>query len=365
MKQTFKQHQKNVSRKRARRRELYKLWRKQQNRDDLGIPKFEQSRLKIEKREAWRSSEFEHITAPENFSFNENALGVIKFINQLDISYQNRYKTYVVMENVTNIDHGAIVALLAIMVQFKARNIRFNGNMPRDPKSASILYQSGFFNNLAREFKDKDRYKLMNNGKNEFVTHAWKKVDAALGAEIIKTASKTIWNQERRCQGVQRSLLELMHNTNNHAAIGSIGQKHWWLYAHHDETNKVVGFAFIDFGVGVFNSLNNKPDSSIFFNWMDKIYKRFTIGSNADVFKLILDGEFHQSVTGKPYRGKGLPGIADAFRRGQLSSLRIITNNVYAAPGKEHGQGEYKLLEASFNGTYVYWELGGENDSCL
>lgn len=357
-----KRHLLSKEEKREKRRKHYKKWRSLQNAGLIGLSNIE----KVKKKAKYRRERegYHDVCAPTIFSFNENPEGVISLINELQHLFNNRATTYVVMENVEKIDHGAIVLLLAQMVKFKAHGINFDGNVPRDKKASGILRRSGFFKNLNKIFTQTDRYALENGGKNEILTHAWKKVDPALSAEVIKTASRTIWGEDRRCQGVQRALLELMHNTNNHAEIGTTGQKHWWLYANHDESNNVVGFAFIDFGVGVFTSLNNKPDSSILYNWMEKIYKRFKIGENFEVLKLILDGDFHQSVTGKPYRGKGLPGIADAYRRGQISSLRVITNNAYAAPGIEKGSGEYRKLNASFGGTYLYWELGRENDSC-
>jgi len=82
--------------------------------------------------------------------------------------------------------------------------------------------------------------------------------------------------------------------------------------------------------------------------------------NNADLLKLILDGTLHRSVTGKDYRGKGLPGIAGALRRNQISNLHIITNDVYCQPDKDF----YKKLETSFSGTFVYLELGQTNESC-
>lgn len=358
-----KRHFLAKARKRERRRLRHKRKRKSYRKSMIGFSHKKRSSIRAHKQR--QINGYNDIYAPSNFSFNENPEGVIEFLNNLQQMFGNRAKTYVVMENVEKIDHGAIIALLAQMVKFKANDVEFNGNMPGNPRASAILIESGFFINLSKKFEQSDRYILKKGGKNEILTHGWKKVDPALGAEVIKAASKTIWGEDRRCQGVQRALLELMHNTNNHAEIGTTGQKHWWLYANHDEENNVVGFAFIDFGVGVFTSLNNKPEGSTFWNWMEKIYKRVAVGDNAVVLKLILDGEFHQSVTGKPYRGKGLPGIADAYRRGKISALRVITNDTFAAPGIEKGEGEYRKLRASFSGTYVYWELGRDNDSCL
>lgn len=51
-------------------------------------------------------------------------------------------------------------------------------------------------------------------------THAQLAVAPDIADLLIKQASKTIWGEPRRCPGVQRTFIELMHNTNNHASTG-------------------------------------------------------------------------------------------------------------------------------------------------
>src|SRR5690606_12738263 len=99
---------------------------------------------------------------------------------------------------------------------------------------------------------------------------------------------------------------------------------------HHDTKSEKVSFAFIDFGVGVFTSLNNKRQGSKFFGVVDKLREKVKFGTNADLLRLILDGTLHRTATGKPYHGKGLPGIRKVLERNQISNLNIITNDVHA-----------------------------------
>jgi len=150
-----------------------------------------------------------------------------------------------------------------------------------------------------------------------------------------------------------------MLNTNNHADLTSKGAKNWWLYVNHDSENKVVSFAFVDFGIGIFESLKNKPASSKWFGWLEKLSSTILRG-NDDILKLIMNGDFHRTVTGKYYRGKGLPGIADALSRNQLLNLKLMSNDAFG----DVSNGLYKKLKSSFNGTYIYWELGESNEYC-
>ena len=301
---------------------------------------------------------FERVFAPALFSFLDNPNGVVSFIQKLEYHFKNAQRVWVALKDVEQIDYSAIVVLLSVMVQFKSHNIEFNGDFPKSRKARALLIKSGFFSNLLRTFEVSERYHIAEDDSHRIHTHAWKNVDAALSAEIISSSSQQIWGSKKRCPGVQRAMVELMQNTNNHAEIGKTGEKHWWLSVHHPKNLHKVCFSFIDFGVGVFTSLDNKPIQSKFHKWKDKMKDRFQYGNNEDLLKLILAGELHRTATGMPYRGKGLPGIADANRRNQMSRLHIVTNNVYCS----YDDNEYRQLRSSFSGTLVYWELTKHND---
>jgi hypothetical protein len=145
-----------------------------------------------------------------------------------------------------------------------------------------------------------------------------------------------------------------------HAYIGGTGEKHWWLSVNPIKEEKRVCFSFVDYGVGVFTNLQSKNADSKFYMWAEKLSKLVSFKNNTDLLKLILKGVLHQTVTKKHYRGKGLPGIAEAMRRNQLSNLHIVTNDVYGNVSKD----EYKTMNDSFSGTFVYWEVSENNASC-
>jgi len=342
--------------KRSLKRQLvFKEYQRLRNKADLGVSKRERTYKRIFE-EPYR--DYKRIHAPENFSFIENSAGVVEFISKLKNHFDEKKKVFVVLKKVRIISYDAIVVLLSIMVRFKATQIDFNGDLPKNEEARRILTESKFLQYLYQSFIDKDRYQL--GQKSSIVTHAWKDVDSELGNELIKNASKTIWGTEKRCQGVQRTLIELMLNTNNHADDSRKGEKHWWLSVHHDKVKNKVSFAFIDFGVGVFTSLNNKRHGSKFFGIVDKLKERVKFGNNADLLRLIMDGTLHRTATGKPYHGKGLPGINKARERNQISNLNIITNDVHARLDND----TFSIMPKSFSGTFVYWELNMENSNC-
>jgi hypothetical protein len=337
----FKLYNKVRAENRNKRRLTHNYWKAQKNKELLGRNEKEikeRNRLKI------KYIDFEHVVAPKIFSFIKNTNEVVKFIDSLKKQYDLKKKVFVVLEKVEQIDYSAIVVLLSIMVKFKVNNIDFNGNMPTNIESNKIVKESGFLDNLYKKFDDKESYEIPTIASNGIHTHASKKVDSVLSSNIITSAAKYIWGEPRRCQGVQRALIELMQNTNNHAEIDKTGEKHWWLSVHHNKKHKLVAFSFVDFGVGIFTNLQNKTSQSQLFGALEKLYSKFKYGDNSQLIKLILDGELHRTVTGKYYRGKGLPGIAEVMKRNQISNLHIITNNVFCCPSKNI----YRILDKSF-----------------
>lgn len=365
----YKQFKATQAERSLRRKLRSKSKRKERNRSDLNLSKEERHERRKQKQFHDYLKNYAQVKAPENFSFIKNPVEVIDFINELQEHFDDRIKVFVVLKNVKVIDYDAIVVLLSIMVRFKALKIAFNGDFPQDAIAKKVLRDSGFFDTLyGKKISDSEEYQIgkpntiltLANGKeNAILTHAKKNVDSLLGAKVIEQASVTIWGEIRRCQGVQRAFLELMQNTNNHASGRQLDQKHWWLSVNHRRAEHKVSFSFVDFGIGVFKSLESKTSESKFFGWADKMRTVFDFRTNAELFALILKGELHQTVTGKPYRGKGLPGVYQVLLRNQISGLHIITNNVYVDASK----GIYKMLPKSFNGTFLYWELNASNVS--
>jgi len=305
---------------------------------------------------------YELVVAPRNFSFRENPDLVVKFIDKIEKCYEKRKPVFVDMKGVAKISDDAIVVLIAIIVNFIGSKIKFNGNFPSDGEASYKLRTSGFFEILRDNLHGtkhllNQREKYQFGKSNGIYTNAQKTVNSALGADIIKQASTTVWKTERRCQGLQRTFIELMQNTFDHAAIANEGDKHWWLSVNHMDKQNKVGFAFVDFGVGIFKSLSNKPNGHRFENILTKLKDLFGITKQHEFLEKILTGKMHLTATNEPHRGKGLPGIKDAMDRNSFSNLLVITNKAYG----DVANGDYRELNINFEGTFIYWELNDSN----
>lgn len=314
-----------------------------------------QSKSKELRQEEKLISNYTKITAPKHFSFVEKPEETIKFINKLERLYLNNSSVFVNLKDITYLDYSAVTILVSVMFSFKTRNIKFNGNFPQNGDLAKLLINSDFFKYLNKQIGHKLEYAL--GKENQIFTRANKEVNSELGYVVMAEASTTIWGEKRTCKGLQRTLLELMQNTNNHADINKKGEKHWWLSVNHDKPNKRVSFIFIDYGVGIFESLKHKPNDNKWFGWFEKIKNRLIHGDNSEIFKLLLEGQMHLTVTGQHFRGKGLPGIREVLSRNQISNLRVISNNVFA----DVDNNNYIKLNEEFSGTFVSWELNEKN----
>lgn len=262
------------------------------------------------------------------------------------------------LREVQTIDYDAIVVLLSAMVRFKAAGIKFNGDFPEDGENRKLLEDSGFFKSLYKTFAPSDEYTIETGQRNFISTHGQKIVAPEFAAEILDDVSRAVWGERRRCPGVYTTFVELMQNTFSHAVPMKEGERHWWLSVNYHEGEKKVRFSFVDYGIGIFESLATKRQGK-FVGALQTLFERFRFGDNAALLRLILRGDLHRTVTGAYFRGEGLPWLLDALKENWLTNLHIISNNVYASVADD----DYRTMKSSLGGTFVYWEVTPQNAS--
>lgn len=294
---------------------------------------------------------YKYVNAPSIFSFVQNKHKVLKFLQQLRECKEKKKQTLVRLDGVEQLSTDAILVLLSTMVQFQTEHVRFNGTKPVNEEVRLKLESSGFFHKLY-SIVEKERYQFKSI-TNQIYTHGQKTVAPGLADDLVKYGSKTVWNESRRCPGIQKTLLELMHNTYDHAGI-SKGEKHWWLSVEHNESEKEVTFAFIDFGVGIFRSLSNKSEKEPLYGALQSISHKFPFATTqVDKLKLILEGKVQLSQSNKYFRGKGLAKIYNHYLNNKIASLCIISNFAFVDADKN----EFITLENEFMGTFISFKI--------
>lgn len=329
--------------------------KKERNRRQIGLSKEEKKERFLQNRISNQIVGYKIIKAPKIFSLLENTEEILSFIRKVDDCFNDKKKVFIRMKETTVISYDAIVVLLSKLIQFKASKIGFNGDFPKDKNLEGILRGSGFIEYLYKNFDNQDTYTI----DRKIYTHANKNVNSALTSNIIEEASKKLWKEKRRCPGMQRVFIELMQNTNNHASNHRKGEKLWWSSITHNKKEGKVCFSFIDYGVGIIDSLKNK-ETGKFAKIFNSIKSIFNPNNNADVLKLLLEGKIHELIKEQAYnRGKGLPGIYKAWKSNDISNLIVITNNVYANVAND----KYEEMSNDLSGTFIYWELNSNNKS--
>lgn len=295
---------------------------------------------------------YKHVWAPSYFSLVKNEIQVLNFLSRLKQCLDSKQKVLVRLERVTSMTTDAIVVLLSSMVRFKLMHIDFNGTYPLNNRVRGILLKSGFFKYLYSQYKDEENYEF-NEMDSKLYTHGCKAVVSSLADKLIKSASNSLWGEPRRCQGAQKTLVELMHNTFDHASLQK-GEKHWWLSVEHDKKEKCVTFSFIDFGMGIYNSLENKNSNDPLRKAWDTLKSINPFAkSQVELIKLILKGELHRSQSGDYYRGKGLAKIYDLCKGNKISSLCIISNKAYI----NVEDNDYRSIKDEFQGTFISFKI--------
>lgn len=302
---------------------------------------------------------YNKLKAPVNFSLLNNEKETLSFLKKIRDNYRRSCKVVILLDEVDTISTDAILVLLSNMVQFKAANIGFNGTRPKNKFVDRKLESSGFYKYLYdMPILDQDMY-TFKKMTSHIYTHGQKDVAAKEADQLVKYASETVWGTARRCQGIQTTLVELMHNTHDHASKIK-GDKHWWLSVEHDEKNHEVTFSFIDFGVGIFRSLENKEPGEPLYGSLDYITKLFPFATTeVDKLKLILEGKVVLTQTNEYYRGRGLRKIYTKYINNQLSDLSIISNYASARVA----QNDYHSIKDEFEGTFISFKMNSNTKS--
>ncbi len=344
-------HSLRVSRKALKRRLRKKLKEKVFHRSIQGKPLSEVRNLK------GRLSSFE-ITAPIKFEFLEHPEESTKFINLLESILKANRRVFVDMSKVEVIDHGAIASLLSVMFKFKSRKIDFNGNFPLNPEAARVVRESGFIFHLFENNSNKTKYTI--GATNQMLTQVDEKLDPGLVDIVVQDSSISVWNSPQSCKGLYRVIIELIDNTREHAPYKKRerGSERWWLCINHDKANKKVSFVFLDYGIGIFASLADKPADHPISRLAKGWAQSFGMSASGEHLKSLVTTKLYETSSSKEGRGLGIYGIGQTMGRNQISNLHIISNNAYGNVDKK----QYRRLNTGFNGTLFYWELCYNNE---
>ena len=215
--------------------------------------------------------------------------------------------------------------------------IQIYGNEPTDPESKEVFIRSGFLKRVTTQSR-----RMAPAEQGLILTQMNDVVEPVTADLLIKFPAKNLGMHTGQYKAAYRVLIECMSNTRQHAK-GRLDPNHedWWATVYCLQTSTRACFTFIDWGVGIVQSLKLKLRERLYRSWSPDM-----------MLKEVLDGNI-ASRTGKLFRGKGLPGINKAAAEGLISNVVIITNRAYA----DVSGGKFRILSTPFRGTFVYWEV--------
>jgi hypothetical protein len=277
--------------------------------------------------------------APTTFSLLENPEETIAFLNGLR-SHANKYRLTLDLANVNKLTTDGIAVLIATLRQLRTY---IRGNLPKDSAAQNMLVGSGFFAHVNK------MQELPSVSHGQISQERSKKVQPDLAKELIHFGTRAL-GSEQKCTAAYSVLIESMSNTHNHAAPKrTTDREQWWATVFADANRKRVCFTFVDTGIGIFKSVK--------LSNVRKLYKLVGIRNDTDILRDMLHGMV-ESSTGHAYRGKGLPNIYKMSQMGRIKSLVIVANDVHCNVTTN----EYRMLENSFRGTVLYWEIELEKE---
>jgi hypothetical protein len=291
------------------------------------------------------------LPVPERFSFIEEPATVSYYLDYLQSLCEPKKRILVDMKSVKSLTNCALLLLSSKLIGDE--DFRNGATiLVRPPRNAACraIWDSNRTpkSRRARRKRARQPQPLYRNrilGRRPAVH---KKVEPQIAETLILEAMRYIHGTPCDNPASYRVLTECMANSFKHADPDTEAAENWWIssYVHPTAQQKTRCFAFVDNGVGIFESIKLR-------GVRQKLKHSIGLLSNAEILQLLLTRKLG-SRTGLSYRGKGLPAIyRELLERKRIENLIIISNDTQA----NLADGKYIRLPYSFKGTFVYWEV--------
>lgn len=283
--------------------------------------------------------------APSDFSLINNTNEVISYFNEIIKFVQDGQPVNIDTSKITSISPDVIILLISILNDKQSRKVGLFGNAPLDPLLNKFFIESGLYDFV------NSRGKKVVSAKNKLWKHSTNNyVRGEIAGEAVLVCKKLF--EERNIQydtdNIYNLLVEAMSNTFNHADKNK-SSINWWLYYFIDEVEQVIKYAFIDLGIGIFNSAS--------FDSYRKI-ANYLLPGNGLLVKPFLEGKIVSSrKTDNEISGKGVRQIINCANNNEFINFTIITNDQKINIKEKQGHS----LSVNFDGTFIYFEISYKN----
>lgn len=281
------------------------------------------------------------VVVPHVFSLMDNAEETLTFFEQFEAACEDSDRVFIDSDKVEKVTIEALLLLLAKIQGKKQECASVGGQEPRNEDVRKVFAQSGFYDFFTHKpfgYHQKNTTGLLKRRDG-------KRVKEGVCADLVHYTTKKVHGARRKNGGLYRTLIECMANTRDHARLDGTEVEPWWVAVYYDEKTGVGHFAFLDTGIGIFKSARMQ-------SFLTHLGRFMGITNRVDLLNDVLDANLG-SRTNLAYRGKGLPSIKRALKRGQIKNLKVLTNDAVLDATTRHG----KILQRSFNGTCLTWDI--------
>ncbi len=331
--------------KREIKRKKLRLAKEKQKIKERLVKKFDKTPKKIP---------HENCKAPELFSVTQEPVSVIKYFEQAGRAFQNKLPVIFDLSLVKEMDTATLTLLCARVSDKKFVNGNLlKGNVPQVPELKEMFVQSGFYNFVISRVSSSGHLKDEYGELIHRVTR--KKVESELAGKVCLSAiSHTYESDSLKIQNLYKIVIECMANTWNHASGGQADEEYnWWLLAYKEKNTNITKFCFLDLGVGIFGSLDQKYKKK---SMPRRLLQFFVPDDNIKTLQQIFSGDVKTS-TNKPERGRGINNIYNLVKgEAGIRNFSLITNNVHSKIGYNTPD-QIITISQDFPGTLYYWEL--------
>lgn len=296
---------------------------------------------------------FKTIRAPKEFALTgaESRDEVISFLKRVEYHLKNGCYIELNFDNTDSLmPCGTLWATAKLGRLIDKYPGKLSCTYPTDDIVEQLFQHIGLLSKLGKPNRRKEI-----NADN--VKH-WKYVTgvSADDVEKFKELLHSISLKEEIRTGLFESMSEAVTNSIHHAYPG-VELKEWHMFAQLREGKLTV--AICDQGVGIPNSLKNKPELK---EWIESRIN--SVKRKHDTFLIKLAIESSRSQTRLPHRGKGLKDMLEFVKNGTVGGFLVLSAKgafSYNAVTTGHSKRDYKT---SIDGTIIEWQilLGEEHE---
>lgn len=271
-----------------------------------------------------------------------------------------RYKKSVTLhfEGIKKIKPSALLLVTAEI--HRCRMIRgkrnVTGTYPTDPNIERILEDSGVFNLIGVNARNKRKPKVFPMEYIDFISET-SKVEGQVSRFRESILGKDINMSPHVRSRFYRALTEAMLNVHHHAyPVENIktnpGRGRWWLTGHVNKKTKDLVVMFCDLGVGIPKTLPRLYTMELIRNVLSILP-----GINPDDGDMIKAAmQLGRTRTNQTNRGKGLNDIRSFIEQANSGSLEIYSSKGFYQY-KPNNDEVVKNFSSNIGGTLIVWTV--------